>query len=313
MPLDLPLDLRPDSFTPGLTHGLTHGLTREFMRLASRLNSTSPLKPTTSRFQPTGQALWQTSPATSLPPLRAGMTLFCDFDGPIVDVSARYYDTYRVALARTRRQFARQGQALQLTPLSKSRFWRLKQIRSPDTEIAERSGLSGDSVTVFLGQVRELVNHCPALLRRDVPQPQVSLALQQLRNRGITLVLVTLRCEAQVDDFLRKHQMKAAFAAVYGTQNTEAAYENYTDLKTSLLSRALAERGASVPGLSQSSWMVGDTEADVVAAQRLGIPAIALTCGIRSSAYLKRLQPDAIQSDLLMLAQTHTTPNAPLP
>lgn len=286
MPLDLPLDL-------------PFGLPPLGWSANWPLHLSSLLKPgVMQRFQ-------DHFPAAALPPLQAGMTLFCDFDGPIVDVSSRYYDTYRIALARTRRQFVAQGRSLQLTPLGKAQFWRMKQARSPDVEIALRSGLSDEQASVFLAQVKQLVNHYPALLRRDVPQPQVPLALDLLRQQDITLVLVTLRCEAQVHDFLQKHQMSSAFAAVYGTQNTEAAYQNYTDVKTSLLSRALEERGGgSVQrGLPQACWMVGDTEADVVAAQRLGIPAIALTCGIRSSAYLKRLKPDAIQSNLLTLAQ----------
>ncbi len=29
------------------------------------------------------------------------MTVFCDLDGPLIDVSARYYKTYRLAIAQT--------------------------------------------------------------------------------------------------------------------------------------------------------------------------------------------------------------------
>jgi phosphoglycolate phosphatase-like HAD superfamily hydrolase len=47
------------------------------------------------------------------------------------------------------------------------------------------------------------------------------------------------------------------------------------------------------------AWMVGDTEADVLAGQQLGIPTIALTCGIRSRSYLQRLEPTRIHADLL--------------
>ncbi len=241
---------------------------------------------------------FQNKVPASLPAAQAEMTVFCDFDGPIVDVSGRYHSTYRLALARTRKHFERQGQSLNLTPLSKAEFWQMKQVRIPDVEIAARSGLREEQVEFFLETVKELVNCCPALLRRDVPQPQVSWALDMLQQRNIKLVLVTLRCEAQVRDFLEKHGLQSAFAGIYGTNDAQAAYQNYTDLKTSLLSQAVEEHGTPT-----QQCMVGDTEADVVAAQRLGVPAIALTCGIRSRTYLEDLKPDAIRHNLLGFAQ----------
>ena len=48
-----------------------------------------------------------------------------------------------------------------------------------------------------------------------------------------------------------------------------------------------------------SAWMIGDTEADVLAGQSLGVPTIALTCGIRSRSYLQQLEPTRIHTDLL--------------
>ena len=48
--------------------------------------------------------------------------------------------------------------------------------------------------------------------------------------------------------------------------------------------------------------MVGDTEADLIAAKKVGVGAIALTCGIRSVNYLKQYNPDYICNDLLSVA-----------
>ena len=44
--------------------------------------------------------------------------------------------------------------------------------------------------------------------------------------------------------------------------------------------------------------MVGDTEADILAAQRVGIPAIAVLSGIRDREQLERYQPDYIVENL---------------
>ena len=226
------------------------------------------------------------------------MTLFCDFDGPVVDVSGRYYSTYRLALARTRRSYRKRGHSIQLTPMSKSQFWQMKQARVPDQEIALRSGLRGEQIDDFLAEVQKIVHCCPSLLRRDALQPQVPAALELLQKNGVQLVLVTLRCEAQVQASLQRYGLENAFAEVYGTQDAHAAYANYTDVKTSLLSQALADHGNA-----KTDWMVGDTEADVIAAQRLGLSAIALSCGIRSHKYLSKLQPTSLQPNLLAVVQ----------
>ena len=42
------------------------------------------------------------------------LTVFCDFDGPLVDVSDRYYETYKQAIAHTQRTYLNQGQSLPL-------------------------------------------------------------------------------------------------------------------------------------------------------------------------------------------------------
>ena len=62
------------------------------------------------------------------------VTLFCDFDGPIVDVSERYYHTYQLGLAEIEAAFPH----LTLHQLSKAQFWQMKQERTPDIEIAMR-------------------------------------------------------------------------------------------------------------------------------------------------------------------------------
>lgn len=239
-------------------------------------------------------------PVAGLPPLSPGLTLFCDFDGPLVDVSDRYYLTYKLALAKTRSHYRAQGRQLSVRPLSQPQFWRLKQQRTPDTEIVLRSGLPEWAMDYFLSQVRDLVN-APALLRRDRLQPGVAWAVQQLKSQSVNLVLVTLRCQEQATQFLNANGLLDQFSRIYGTQCADAAYQNYTDLKSQLLAQAMADFGVGAD--NPNGWMVGDTEADVLAAQRMGIPAIALTCGIRSQAYLNRLKPTVIHHSLLELVR----------
>jgi phosphoglycolate phosphatase len=221
--------------------------------------------------------------------------IFCDFDGPIVDVSDRYYDTYRHALLQTQTFYQSHGQALYITPLTKEQFWQFKKDRVSDIEIAMRSGLEEEEITFFLDFVRNIVNH-PLLLKKDKLQSGVNWALALLHSQGAKLVLVTLRCHDQVEEILNNYGLKRLFSGIYGSEDCNVAYQNNSAVKTQLLKQAIKDFG------KENAYMIGDTEADIIAAQDRGIPVIGLTCGIRSQGYLQQFKPDQIHPDLLSTA-----------
>ena len=238
------------------------------------------------------------------------LIVFCDFDGPIMDVSRRYYGTYQLALADTQALYQAQGVMLNLHPLTQQQFWQMKQERVPDGEIARLSGLEGEQIDQFLQAVVRIVNQ-PTLLSQDRMQPGVNWALALLHSQGVKLVLVTLRRRLEVLQILQNHGLARLFAGIYGCADEHAAYQNYAEFKTQLLQQAIADfqvplgyPGAKMtaPEASVSAWMVGDTEADILAGQALGIPTVAVTCGIRSYQRLLQFQPTAIQTDLLSVA-----------
>lgn len=224
-------------------------------------------------------------------------TLYCDFDGPIVDVSDRYYHTYQLGLTEIAAGHQAQGLVLPVRCLSKAQFWEMKQERTPDVEIAMRSGLQGAQIDQFLQRVQEIVNQ-PALLHQDQLQPGVRWALALLKSQGVRLVLVTLRERTQALRILQEQGLDSLFSAIWGAQDDHAAYLNQADYKTRLLQQAVAHEVSD----SAYAWMVGDTEADVLAGQALQIPTLALTCGIRSKTYLQKFRPTRIQPDLLSAA-----------
>ncbi|MEO0948187.1 MAG: HAD family hydrolase [Cyanobacteria bacterium J06641_5] len=222
------------------------------------------------------------------------LTVFCDFDGPLVDVSERYYCTYRQALAATQAEYARD--AIGLTPLTKEQFWQRKRERTCDLEIALRSGLRVKHVTYFVDRVQQSVNH-PDLLSKDRFHPGVDLALALLHSQGARLAIVTLRHQEQVRAMLQSHGLTRLLTGIYGSSTHDAAYRNNTEHKQALLAQALAQHP------SENACVIGDTEADLLAAKAAGIPAIALLCGIRSHSYLQQYAPNSIQSDLLVAAR----------
>jgi phosphoglycolate phosphatase-like HAD superfamily hydrolase len=134
------------------------------------------------------------------------------------------------------------------------------------------------------------------LLHQDQIQPGVKWALALLYSQGVQLVLVTLRQQAQAVQMLRDHGLESLFSGVWGADDEQAAYFNQAEHKTELLRQAIQY----FPNLP--AWMVGDTEADILAGQAANIPTIALTCGIRSQAYLQKFQPSEIHADLLSVA-----------
>lgn len=249
--------------------------------------------------------LEQISPSQFIAPFKLhGLTVFCDFDGPLVDVSERYYYTYQQALHQVQAIYQAQGNSLAVSLLQKSQFWQMKRERTPDIEIAMRSGLQAEQVDVFLAQVHQLVNQ-PALLHQDRLQPGVEWALSMLHDLGVCLILVTLRCQQQAIEMLDQFGVLHLFSDVHGTRDTEFAYVNPAEQKVQLLKDVISGR-PWYGDRPTSAWMIGDTEADILAGQASKIPTVALTCGIRSQGYLERFKPTHICSDLLSASHVLT-------
>ncbi len=221
------------------------------------------------------------------------LTVFCDLDGPLIDVSRRYYKTYQLAIAETQAHFQAQGRSLLLKPLSESQFWQMKQERMPDADIAFCSGLRHEQIDLFLLNVLEIVNQ-PILLQEDRVQPNVVQSLEQLRQHGVHLSVVTLRCQSEARQLLKELNLAHYFDQICGAKDRSSAYQNYAEEKQAILENLIRK----VNDDSGQFWIIGDTEADILAGQALGLSTVALTCGIRSHAYLERLEPTTVLPDL---------------
>jgi phosphoglycolate phosphatase-like HAD superfamily hydrolase len=147
--------------------------------------------------------------------------------------------------------------------------------------------------------VRELVNQ-PKLLEFDRLQPRAMSALRQLDQAGVKLSLVTLRAHDQAVHMLKRFGIYHYFASIQGSTDEFAAYDNYAHSKTAMLSKTMSSMAL---GESESIWMIGDTEADILSAKALGVESIALSCGMRSRAYLQRLEPYIVLDDLEAAAE----------
>jgi phosphoglycolate phosphatase-like HAD superfamily hydrolase len=215
------------------------------------------------------------------------LRLITDFDGPIMDVSDRYYRVYQECLAGTRHP----GQ--EVRELSKSEFWDLKRARVPETEIGILSGLDDTQSREFAQRRRETVHSMP-YLAFDRPVPEILEVLEKIQQAPIDLAVMTMRRVRELDDAFNRFNLGQFFPENrrYCLPNDYVKTGDVKD-KPLLMAKALAE----LPPISDI-WMVGDTEADIIAAKTHGVKAIGVLCGIRDRTQLEKYQPDFIVSNL---------------
>lgn len=215
------------------------------------------------------------------------LRLITDFDGPVMDVSERYYRVYCFCLESVsdRRQ--------QLNQLSKEAFWAMKRAQVPEVEIGQRSGLNPAQSREFAQLRKETVHQVPQLVH-DKPVAGAIASLERAETLGIELVVMTMRRVRELDDALVRYDLGRFFPPErrYCLANDYVKTKDSED-KPKLMARAMEELPSAV-----QTWMVGDTEADIAAARFGRVPAIALLSGIRDRDRLLSFGPDAIVDNL---------------
>ncbi|MEH1843886.1 MAG: HAD family hydrolase [Nostoc sp.] len=214
------------------------------------------------------------------------LRLITDFDGPIIDVSERYYRVYQFCLEKTRRP----GQVVQELP--KAEFWQLKRSRIPEKQIALNSGLDEAQAQEF-AQLRRQTVHTEPYFPYDSLAPGAVDALLKIQQAGIDLAVMTMRRFRELDYAFKKHNLGRFFPEnrCYCLTNDYVKTRDIED-KPLLMARALEELPPAA-----DTWMVGDTEADITAAKNYGIKMIAVESGIRDRTQLELYYPDLIVKD----------------
>lgn len=214
------------------------------------------------------------------------LRLITDFDGPIIDVSERYYRVYQFCLDKTRRP----NQVVQ--ELAKAEFWQLKRSRVPEKQIALNSGLDEAQAQEF-AQLRRQTVHTEAYFNYDTLAPGAVDALLKIQQAGIDLAVMTMRRVRELDYAFKKYDLGRFFPEnrCYCLSNDYVKTRDIED-KPLLMARALKELPPAA-----DTWMVGDTEADITAAKNYGIKVMAVESGIRDRTQLELYQPDLIVKD----------------
>lgn len=215
------------------------------------------------------------------------LRIFTDFDGPIMDVSERYYQVYQYCLEKLKDP----SQPIKL--LSKQNFWQLKRAQIPERQIGTISGLYDDQARQFARLRRETV-HSLAYLKYDCLIPHTVDTLEKVQAMDSHLVVVTMRRTRALNLALATYQLERFFPPEVRYCLPDEYVKTYDEVeKTRLLAQALEE----LPN-AHTTWMIGDTEADITAAQAHQVPVVAVLSGIRDRDRLTACKPDFIVNNL---------------
>ncbi|HLD80248.1 MAG TPA: HAD family hydrolase [Candidatus Nanoarchaeia archaeon] len=194
--------------------------------------------------------------------------LFIDFDGTIIDVSARLYSLHQDVLRK-----------LELTtPYSKEEYLTLKRKRIPEAEVI--AFIAESKEKEFYLQQREKKIEEWEYLAKDSLFPWSKTVLEQLQQHN-TLILCTRRKNADlVFQQLQHLGIKDLFQDVIISSDKAGKMKEHPQYS---------------PG---KAMIIGDTEADIDTGKLLNIKTIAVASGMRSAEFLQTSKPDFLLNNL---------------
>ncbi|PSB01356.1 HAD family hydrolase [Merismopedia glauca] len=220
------------------------------------------------------------------------LRLITDFDGPIMDISERYYQTYKFCLEQTKLPNQ------EVRELTKSEFWIYKRARTPETKIGIISGLNPEQGVEF-AKLRQATAHTMPYFGHDQVVPGAIASLKKFQAAGVDLAVVTLRRVKELNYAFEQYPELGKLFPENRRYCLSNDYVKTTDVidKPILMQKVVAE----LPPVEQV-WMIGDTEADIIAAQKYSITAVGVLSGIRDRQQLETYHPDLIVDRLTDLA-----------
>ena len=202
-------------------------------------------------------------------------TVICDLDGPILDGRFRHYQCYCDILRE-----------LGFVPVALEKYWEMKRHRIDRHQQLAACGadeIYDRFLKSWMAQIEE-----KKYLKLDRLQPGAINKLAELKSAGAKMILVTMRNNEDHLHWQLKFLGLAPFfdnIVAVGTDGGENAKADAAKVYIDTLKRG-------------SALWIGDTEADIKAAQLLEIKVCAVTCGLRTREYLAELHPNFIVEDL---------------
>ena len=209
------------------------------------------------------------------------MNIYFDLDGTLLDVSERFYKIYCDLLDKFN---CNQG-------LSKEEYWQLKKERYPETEIVHKTCVN-INIEYYM-KLRQEVIESPKYLKYDKPFPYTLDVIKEL-NKNHRLIIVSLRESLdKTKKEIEKFGLKPFIDRVLVHNEN---MNNKWKIKVELIrSDSNFEKKESI--------IVGDTEADFLAAKGLDIPCFLVSSGIRTKEYLGTLNCGVVIANIAELEQ----------
>lgn len=197
-------------------------------------------------------------------------------DGPILDVSERYFRVHQdILISLGSRCLA-----------DRALYWNMRRGREPVSVILRKYSEGGVDERAFADEWLRRIER-PEYLCLDTATPGVERTLERLRET-FDLVLVTLRQSRDgVIHQLRQLDLIHLFSSVLTAPPSRSqSWKTKRDL--------IASSGL----LSIPAWIVGDSEVDILAGKALGMRTVGVLSGIRNETVLREIAPDFIVKDL---------------
>ncbi len=203
--------------------------------------------------------------------------IYFDLDGPILDVSDRYYRVHKDICERLSIKNA----------LTKEEYWSKKRDRTPIHILLDC--LKSDNLVFSYNEnwISEIEKD--SMLKHDKIFPYAKDILEYLSNKYALFLVTFRRRKESVLDEICKFGIKKYFKDIFVVSSENKEEEHF-------ISKYNAIKNSS--SFCSKSLFIGDTEIDIKAAKLLGIKSVGVLSGIRNRGYMKELDPDYIFTDL---------------
>jgi len=198
-----------------------------------------------------------------------------DLDGTLLDVEARHHHVYSSACRE-----------LGGVPLDRAEYWQLRRQRAGSPDILARSGITGDRYTAFETAFQAQIE-LPESLGFDVLFPDVIPLLAKVSAVHGCVLVAQRAAPVALQAQLAVLGVTPYFQAIEtAPSHSEPAFQ----VKAGLIRKAVHSDMHGV--------VIGDTEADVMAATALRYQSIAVASGTRDRDILEQQEPDHLVDDL---------------
>jgi phosphoglycolate phosphatase len=202
--------------------------------------------------------------------------LFFDLDGPILDVSEKYYRAYADSLNELGKK-----------ALEKAQYWSLKRKQISDYEILSLSSC-GELLSDFRAKRDQLIED-KKLLKLDRVWPELRGTYETLFTQ-LLVVLVTLRTYAKRTIWqLEMLGIRPWFDFILSHSAEHSSIQRWK-VKVDMINQLNLFNKVE----PRNCVFVGDTETDILAGKHLGMQTVAVSFGIRTKESLLSHNPDLL-------------------